>query len=160
MNRADIARGIAACEAMARQLRAALVADAEAEYREQGTVPTWRLPGITVSGSTTNPTVAITDEAAFLAWVAERYPTEVEQVTITRVRAAWQDRFLKEVIARGEPACDENGEVVPGLQWRPGGGFGGISLRVDAETKAFIREHAEQIVAGVRPLELPSGVTA
>jgi hypothetical protein len=159
MNRADIARGIAACEAMAKQLRAALIADAEAEYREQGTVPTWRLPGITVSGSTTNPTVVIADETAFLAWVAERYPTEVEQITITRVRPAWQDRFLKQVIARGEPTCDEHGEIVPGLQWRAGGGFGGISLRVDADTKAAIRDHAEQIVAGVRPLELPAGVT-
>lgn len=156
MNRAEIARAITACETMAKQLREALTADAEAEFREQGTLPTWRLPGITVTGSTSNPSVAVTDEAAFLAWVAERYPTEVEQIVINRVRPAWQSAFLKGVVARGEPACDEQGEEIPGLEWRAGGGFGGISLRVDSAVKSQIREHARQIVTGARPLELPA----
>ncbi|MEU7170373.1 hypothetical protein ABZ949_02630 [Micromonospora tulbaghiae] len=160
MNRAEIARAITACETMAKQLRDALTADAEAEYREQGTVPTWRLPGITVTGATTNPTVVISDEAAFLAWVADRYPSEVEQITTTRIRPAWQQQFLKGVIARGEPACDEQGEEIPGLTWRAGGGFGGISLRVDADTKALIRDHARQIVAGQIPLALPGEASA
>jgi hypothetical protein len=159
VNRAEIAKAITACETMAKQLRDALTADAEAEYREQGTIPTWRLPGITVLGSTSNPTVAIVDEAAFLAWVAERHPTEVEQIVVTRARPAWQSAFLKGVVARGEPACDEQGEPVPGLEWRAGGGFGGIALRVDPSMKAQIRDHARQIVAGTRPLELP-GVVA
>lgn len=141
---------------MAKRLRAALTADAESEYREQGTVPTWRLPGITVTGSTAHPTVAITNEATFVAWVAHRYPTEVETVVITRARPAWQKRFLDEVATRGA-ACDDQGEEVPGLEWRPGGGFGGITLRVDSTTKALIREHADEIVAGVRPLGLPTG---
>jgi hypothetical protein len=155
VNRADVARGIAACEAMAKRLRAALTADAENEYTEQGTVPTWRLPGITVTGSTAHPSVAIVDEAAFVEWVAGRHPTEVETVVITRARPAWQKRFLDEVTGRGA-ACDAEGEVVPGLEWRPGGGFGGISLRVDSSTKALIRQHADEIVAGVRPLEFPT----
>jgi hypothetical protein len=156
MNRADIARGIAACETMARELRAALTADAEAEFVEQGTVPTWRLPGITVAGATSNPSVAIVDEAAFLEWVAQRYPTEVEQISITRPRPAWQAGFLAGVAGRGEPACDEQGERIPGLEWRPGGCFVGISLRVDSQTKALVRSHAQAVVAGERPLQLPS----
>ncbi|MEU8157993.1 hypothetical protein AB0B94_30440 [Micromonospora sp. NPDC048986] len=103
--------------------------------------------------------MAIVDEAAFLAWVAERYPTEVETVVITRARPAWQSSFLTGVASRGEPACDDQGETVPGLEWRPGGDFGGISLRVDATTKALIGTHADEIVAGLRPLELPSEVS-
>lgn len=158
MNRAQTARAIAACETMAKELRKALTADAEAEYLEQGVIPTWRLPGITVAGSTTNPTVAIVNEVAFLAWVAERYPTEVERVVITRARPAWQSAFLSGVVARGEPACDEQGEEIPGLEWRAGGGFGGISLRADSATKALIKAHAEEIVSGLRPLELPNEV--
>lgn len=160
MNRAEIARGIAACEAMAKKLRAALTADAQAEYDEQGTVPTWKLPGITVVGATAHPSVAIVDENAFLAWVAERYPTEVEKVVITRVRPAWQGPFLTAVAERGDPPCDTEGEVIPGLEWRPGGGFDGIALRVDRDTKAALAGYADEIVAGRRPLALPSEVDA
>ena len=153
MNRADIARGIAFCEAMAKRLRAALATDAENEYAEQGTVPTWRLPGITVVGSTTHPTVEVTDEDAFVKWVAERYPTEVE--TVVRVRPAWKQRFLQDVAERGDPPCDEYGEVIPGLQWRPGGGFGGIRLVVNQQVKAELGRFADEVVSGQRPLQLP-----
>jgi hypothetical protein len=160
VNRAETARAIAACEAMAKKLRAALTADALAEFEGQGTVPTWKLPGITVVGSTTRPSVAVTDEAAFLAWVAERYPSEVEQVVITRPRPAWQGVFLTAVAERGDPPCDSEGEVIPGLEWRPGGGFEGIALRVDRDTKAALAGFADEIVAGRRPLALPSEVDA
>jgi len=154
-----MAQAIAACDAMSKRLRAALTADAAAEFSTQGTVPTWKLPGITVVGSTIHPSVAVVDEAAFLSWVAERYPSEVETVVITRARPAWQATFLADVATRGEPPCDVEGEIVPGLQWRPGGGFGGIALRVDRDTKATLAGFAEEIVAGKRPLALPSEVT-
>lgn len=162
MNRAETARAIAACEAMAKKLRAALTADAQAEFDAQGTVPTWKLPGvgITVVGSTAHPSVAIVDEAAFLAWVAQRYPTEVEEVVITRARPAWQGAFLTAVAERGDPPSDDEGTVIPGLEWRPGGGFDGIALRVDRDTKAALAGYADEIVAGLRPLALPSEVDA
>lgn len=154
MNRAEIARAIAACEALAKTLRRKLITEAEAEYIGEGMVPSWKLPGITVSGSTTNPSVVVVDEPAFLAWVAERYPTEVE--TIRRVRPAWQGRFLDGVVERGNPPCDPQGEEIPGLEWRAGGTFNGISMRVNAATKALIASHADEIAAGTRPLELPA----
>jgi hypothetical protein len=158
VNRAEIARAVVACEVMAKQLRSALADDAEAEFREQGTVPTWRLPGITVSGSATHPSVSVVNEAAFLAWVRDRYPTEVEQMTVTRVRPVWQQMFLRGVAGRGDPPCDEQGEHVPGLEWRPGGGFGGVVLKADPLTKDMVRTFAREIVAGVRPLSLPAEV--
>lgn len=159
MNRAEVVRGIAACEAMAKRLRAKLTAEAETEFVNEGMVPSWKLAGITVSGSLTHPSVAITDEAAFLAWASERYPTEVETVAVTRVRAAWQGPFLEGVAGRGNPPCDAQGEEIPGLEWRPGGSFGGISVRVDPEIKAVIAQHADEIADGVRPMALPVGVT-
>jgi len=160
VNRAEIARAIVACEAMAKQLRVALEADALAEYEEQGTVPTWRLPGLKVVGSTTNDAAYVADEQTFLAWVQDRYPSEVETVTLTRVRPVWQKAFLADVAKRGDPPCDLDGEAVPGVRWIPGGAFGGLAFRPDPSLKALVREHAREIVAGTRPLELPSQVPA
>lgn len=157
MNRADVARAIAACEAMAKELRTALEADAASEYAEQGTVPSWRLPGMQVLGSTTKPKAVVRDEPAFVDWVAARYPSEVETVTVRRVRSAWMSRLLSEVAARGA-ACDDQGEEIPGVEWVAGGRFGGISLRVDADVKVLLAGHAREIVAGERPLSLPAAV--
>ncbi|MFY1595425.1 hypothetical protein [Micromonospora sp. WMMD737] len=158
MNRAEVARAIFACETLAKRLRRKLTGDAEREYAEQGVVPSWKLPGITVSGSTSNPSVAVVDEPAFRAWVAQRYPTEIE--TVHRVRPAWQGRFLEGVLGRGNPPCDPQGEAIPGVEWRPGGGFGSISLTASKDTKALVGAAADEIADGIRPLELPVGVLA
>lgn len=156
MNRAEMIRALFVCDQLTKALRRKLNADAEKEHADQGVVPSWKAPGITVSGSTSNPSVAVVDEPAFLAWVAERYPTEVE--TIQRVRPAWQGRFLDGVVGRGAPACDPQGEEIPGLEWRPGGTFGSISLTATKDTKALIGQIADEIAAGTRPLELPAVV--
>lgn len=156
LNRATVVRGIVACEAIAKRLRAHLAAEAAADMEKNGTVPSWRLAGVNVVGSTTHDSVAVADEAAFLDWVAERYPTEVE--TVRRVRPAWLPRFLAEVKARGNPPCDAEGEEVPGLEWRPGGEFNTLTYKVDGEVKALVAAHADEIAAGRRPLALLPGV--
>ncbi|MFC0504268.1 hypothetical protein [Micromonospora costi] len=154
MNRAEKIHALFACDQLARALRRSLNADAEREYADQGIVPSWKAPGITASGSTSKPSVAVVDEPAFLAWVAKRYPTEVE--TIQRVRPAWQGQFFEGVVSRGAPACDPQGEEIPGVEWRPGGTFGSISLTASRDTKALIGQLADEIAAGTRPLELPT----
>ncbi|MFD7409559.1 hypothetical protein ACFV7R_44715 [Streptomyces sp. NPDC059866] len=59
------------------------------------------------------PTVVIADEQAFLTWVVENHPSEVE--TLTRVRPRWQREFLAR-LACLEPVTDPyTGEVIPGL---------------------------------------------
>lgn len=155
MNRADLIRAIAACEAAAKEFRAALGADALAEWTEQNTAPTWRLPGVTVSCSVTHPSVQVVDEAKFLAWVRDRYPTEVE--TLVRVRSAWQGSFLEAVASRGDPPCDGDGEVIPGLEYNGGGVFKSLSIRPSNELAGQLRLAAREMVAGVRPLALPTG---
>jgi hypothetical protein len=155
-----MAQALAACETMAKKLRDAIAADAQAEFDEQGTVPTWRMPdaGITVSGSTKHPSVAIVDEQAFLNWVQEHHPSEIK--TVTLVQPAWQQAFLAAVAERGEPLCDDQGDIIPGLEYRPGGGFAGISVRVEPAIKMVLGLYADEVVTGKRPLALPSEVDA
>lgn len=154
MNRAEMIRALFACDQLAKALRRKLNADAEREYAEQGIVPTWKAPGITVSASTSNPSVAVVDEPAFREWVATRFPTEIE--TVERVRPAWQGAYLEDVVKRGDPPCDAEGEVIPGLAYRPGGSFGSISLTAGRDVKAIAAQIADEIARGDRPLELPT----
>jgi hypothetical protein len=156
VNRAQQVEALAACEALAKALRENLNADARAEFVEQGCAPSWRLPGFTVSTSLTSDVIAITDEAAFKAYVAERYPTEIETVTITRVRQAWQGGMFAKLLAAGEPLSDDEGTVVPGLEFRPGGDFRSVSLLPKSATKLRLATVAAEIAAGTRPLALPS----
>lgn len=156
MNRSQVVQTIAACDALAAELRRALKADAQAEYVEQGTAPTWRLPGYTVSTSITHDSVEVVDEAAWLDYVSEEFPTEVE--VITRARAAWQTSFLAEIAARGEPPCDRDGRVVPGVVFRPGGEFKSVSVLPGSATRTSLRAIAADIAAGRRPLGLPDTV--
>jgi hypothetical protein len=156
VNRAQIVQAIAACDALAAELRLSLKADAAAEFAEQGTAPTWRLPGYTVSTAVTHDAVEVVNDAAWLAYVREEFPTEVE--VVTRARSAWQASFLADVAFRGDPPCDRDGRVIPGLAFRPGGEFASVSVRPQAATKASLRAIAADIAAGRRPLGLPQTV--
>lgn len=153
LNRAQIVRTIAACDALAAELRNALKADAAAEYAEQGTAPTWRMPGFTVSTSITHDAIEVVDERAWRAYVKQAYPTEIE--TVIRVRPAWQNVFFAGVAQRGDPPCDVEGTVIPGLVFVAGGDFKSVSVLPLAGTKANLRAVAQEIVAGKRPLGLP-----
>jgi len=155
VNRAELTRGIVACETLARELRAALTADARSEFDEQGTAPTWRLPGLTVSTAMTADSVAVVDEAAFTAWVAKAYPTEVE--TVTAVRPAFRAKLLGDAAGRGDPPCSADGEVIPGVEFRPGGEFRAVSVRPSSGLRSQLAAKAKDIVEGRAPLALPIG---
>lgn len=166
MNRTELTQGIlwldqlaVAAKAEATKLRDMLTADARAEFVEQGTAPTWRIPDVaTIAASVSHESVHVSDDAAFTAWVAERYPTEVE--TVTRVRGAWLTGFLTRTRVHGDDPEDmiaadgETGEVVPGVTVRAGGQFAGISIRATADAKAVFGALAR---TGLERLALDSG---
>lgn len=168
MNRSDLVSGIAYLDAIAAAarakssaLRAMLEADARAEYEEQHTAPTWRIPDVaTVTAGVSHEAVVVCNERAFTDWVAARYPAEVQP----SVRPSWQTVFLAKAEADGDKAVDPaTGEVVPGLTVRSGGEFTGISVRVAATAKTVLADlagrslrralSAESTPAGVRELE-------
>lgn len=71
-------------------------------------------PVATITLCEPRPAVVVRDEAAFLAWVEESYPSEVERTV--RVRPAWQKAFLAGLDV-SEPVADpRTGEIVPGLE--------------------------------------------
>jgi len=155
MNRAQVVQTIAACDALAAALREALKADAAAEYAEQGTAPTWRLPGFTVSTSIAHDAVVVVDEAEWIRWVKRDHPSEVE--TITRVRPAFRDAFFAELAEQGRmnPPHTTDGEVVPGLEFYAGGEFRSVSVLPLASMKRALYTIAREIADGTRPLGLP-----
>lgn len=59
-------------------------------------------------------TPRITDESAFVAWVAQRHPGEVEEVLV--VSPGWRERLLAAMARLGDPVDPETGEVVPGVE--------------------------------------------
>lgn len=152
MNRAELVRALAACEALAEQMREALNADARAEFDEQGTAPTWRMRDFTVTASLTKDTVVVADPAAFMKWVKLAYPAAVEE----QVNPQWQRDFLNRKVRREDPPSDVEGQVIPGLGLRPGGQIKAVSVLPAAEVKARLTQAAAEIVAGQRPLALPT----
>ncbi len=154
MNRADTVKAAliwdqvaAAAKDKAAGFRAELDADAKAEYAEQGTAPTWRLPDI---GSVTLPvsieTPYVADMAALLKWAAERYPAEVEQVT--QLRNEFVVGLISRVVVSAGLVIDQTtGEVVPGFGVREGGQARSLSIRPTPQAKVLIREAADGVVA-------------
>lgn len=143
MNRTETVQAIiwldqlaAKVKAEAAKLREQIYADARAEYEEQGTAPTWRIPDVaTVAASVSHESVSVDNSRALVAWVEQRYPTEVERVPT--VRAAWLADFLLRAKPNGDVACDpDTGEIVPGLSVREGGHFAGVSIRATSDAKA------------------------
>ena len=139
MNRGDLVKQAifwdqvaAAAKAEGAEIRAMLYADAKADFEEHGTAPTWRIPDLaTVAAAVSHQSVYVADEPTFAAWVAKRYPTEIE----TRVRPAFVELVLKSANVDGTLVSYEDGEVVPGLAVRPGGEFAGVSIRATREAK-------------------------
>lgn len=127
--------------------RAQLDAIARDELARDGAAPTWRIPGVgTVPLAMTQDAVDVVDEPAYTAWVASRYPTEVE--TFTRVRPVFDRRLRDEAAQRGA-ACDDQGEVIPGLLFRAGGLPRGVSIRPAAAAKTATLQLAAQMLDAV-----------
>lgn len=151
MNRSDVVKALAACEALAAGLRQALNDDALAEFAEQGTAPTWRMPGYTVTASLTKDAVLVADPVAWLKFVKLAYPAAVQE----RVNPQWERDFLTRQVRREDPPSDTDGTVIPGLEFQPGGRIKAVSVLPAPETKAHLARAAAEIVAGLRPLALP-----
>lgn len=167
LTRAQLAEQVGYYKALAEQAgkaekryRAALTAQAEAEYR-QGTAATWRIPGIgTVSTSIVNDAVVVDDEAALLAWVEKHEPDHVE--TRKQVAAVYLNALLKNARIDEETGALVNaaGDPVPGLKLVPGGQFKGISFLFADGAKAAYADVAADALSRValRP-EVPAEST-
>jgi hypothetical protein len=85
------------------------------------------------------PAVVLADEGAFLAWVGEHYPSEIE--TLVRVRPAWQREFISGLDASSDPVVDPHtGETTKGLEARPASEPRSFALRsLPGGTQEIIR---------------------
>lgn len=94
------------------------------------------LPDGTEIGSVTlakgKNTAHLVDEDAFLAWVLEAHPEEIEQVKITRVNPGFQERILSYARQAGEPVDPATGESVPGVAVKEGDPYPTTRLNADA----------------------------
>lgn len=154
MNRADVVRQVliweqvaAAAQAKAAQFRQMLNADAVAEYTEQGTAPTWRMPEVaTVSMPVSRTRPIVSDPDALAAWVARRHPTEVVQA----VRPTFARALPGLLRMAGDTVIDpETGEVVPGMTVSEGGTPGSLRIVPTDEARQLISAHAADVVAAI-----------
>lgn len=156
MNRADLAKQVllydslaAAAKDRAAGFRHQLTVQAKAELENEGTAPTWRLPGV---GAVTLPvsqeTVYLADEKARQAWVETEEPSAIETVTTTQVAPAYVVELEKRlIVADGMVIDPASGQQVPGYAVRAGGLPMPLSIRPTADAKSVMREHANGLLA-------------
>ncbi|TDD54538.1 hypothetical protein E1286_04935 [Nonomuraea terrae] len=117
----DVALAEVVLKVMTERLKQAK-ANADAEIRTTA-LPGDRtnavLPDGTVAGSVGQAkgrtSARVTDREKFAAWVEETYPSEVETVTTTAVRPAFEKAVLDVCKKAGHPV-DVNGFEVPGIE--------------------------------------------
>jgi hypothetical protein len=160
MNRAELMRRLAAHKAAAAACERALKAEAERNYIEQGTADTCRVPDVgTLSVSLTQSATNVVNQDVLLDWLEKNHPDQVveEVVTVRRVRS---QKWLSLMMAEWEPvdpdyvepgdatSCmDDEGTIIPGVEWRKGGRYLHASVTVDAGLK---RQYAAAAVAYVQ----------
>lgn len=147
MSRADTVKKILVLEQFAAEAkhlaglhRAALDADARAEYTEQGAAPTWRMPDIaTITLPISKQAIEVSDPAALMAWVQHNHPGEIETTTTTRVRPSFLTALLGRVISdEGLPVYKDTGEVLPGLTVQQAGRPRALSIKAEPGVKAIV----------------------
>lgn len=169
MNRADLSKAVllydqlaAAAKAKSAVFREQLDIEARAEYEAQGMAPTWRLPDVgTVTLPISQAQVYVNDAAALVEWVAARTPEQIEVQRV--VRPSYLMRLLQSARAAEDVACDEHGEIIPGLGVRRAGTPQSLSIRPTTDAKAVARMHAdglleqfeETLLGSVRPEVAP-----
>lgn len=163
MTRVEMTRQILIWEAvatgakeMAGELRDQLAEAAHTELAEQGTAPTWNMPDLaTVTLPMSKPTTVVADQTALTQWMRLRRPTETE-VTIrpTSLRS-----LLREVRADGDLIHLPDGEIVPGLEVRPGGQPKALAIRANPACAAQIDAEAADIMTAIASaLDEPAGI--
>jgi hypothetical protein len=71
-------------------------------------------PVATVTLIDPKPSIAVDDEAAFLVWVRDHYPDQIE--TQVRVRPSWQREFISNLDATSDQVADPGTrEAIKGL---------------------------------------------
>jgi hypothetical protein len=161
MNRADLIRQILLWERVAEQataraaaFRQQLQADANAEFDEQGTAPSWRLPDVAqvvLPVSRTAPVVR--DHETLAKWVNLTRPAEVE----LRVRPAYVKALRDGARVDGNVVTDREGTVIPGMEVRPGGNPGSVTLTPEAPAREAAAEAAGRVLDMVAvSLHLPA----
>jgi hypothetical protein len=146
VNRAERIAAVAALEQVAKAARAQAAAirdeletEARVELERDGIAPTWRTDVATLSLATSKSAVVVADPKVWLAWVSDRYPTEVE--TVRTVRSAWQDQFLSRRVAAGadgDVVDASTGEVVPGVRLDMGGQPIGVRVTPTTEGRKML----------------------
>jgi hypothetical protein len=155
MNRSDKARAIVVFEELAAALRTEIYGEAVTEHAS-GSTPSWRMGDVTVSASLSNPSVTVNDPAALLAYVTAMHPDEVETVTTVQIRPAFQRALLARLAKHGEPLCDAEGTVIPGVKFVPGGALKSVSVRPTDDFKEAATRFALEVAAGQRQFALPA----
>ena len=153
MNRADLTRGVLlyeqlaeAAKAKAARYREVLTADARGELEQQGMAPSWKLPLVgQVVRPVSEQAIVVTNLAALTAWVAARYPDQIEHVE--QIRPAYAAVLTKRLEADGAIVFDpQTGEVVPGVEVRAGGQPKALTIRPTPQAKALARQHADGLL--------------
>lgn len=131
--------------------RASLNEAARRQLESEGVAPSWTLPGIAKVGlSFSKPATVVADAAKLTAWIIAKRPELTEQ--ITRVRPADQAAFLVGLDTQdGVPVDRETGEIVPGIEVRPGGQPKSLNVIPDAEVKATLSGQVAQMLATAHP---------
>lgn len=155
--RAEIVRSVLIWERVSRQaqlvaddLRAQLGQQARDELDAQGVAPSWHLPGIAkVTLVVSKPKIAVQDPRALTAWAIQRHPHTIE--TIQQVRASDLAVLIKQCDSEdGETVhIADDGEIIPGLVYIPGGQPRSLTVRPDSEATAAIDQAAEGILATI-----------
>lgn len=75
----------------------------------------------------------VTDEKAFVDWVAERYPDEM----VLLVRPAFRERLLSSATKLGDPVDPDTGELIPGVEISQGAPY--LTVRPSSVAKERMR---------------------
>ncbi|MBA9003698.1 hypothetical protein [Thermomonospora cellulosilytica] len=159
----DAAR-LAVLRELAARIRTARDAAAEGirDGWEPGDRATAKLPDGTPVGSVTlakgRAKADVTDEAAFLEWVARTHPEELETVTVTRVDPEFRERLISAARQLGAAVDPATGEEVPGVTVTVGEPYPQVRLDPaagEAIAKAWRSGGLAELVGGL--LELESG---
>lgn len=161
MNRAEMLRELAALEALAGAMRAALKDEAAAEFAGNGQVPSWKSPdGTTAVGSMHQDRCEVVDPDAFMAWMVEHMPQMVHTVVVPRdpkVVAAYladvaesgpnidPDTGRRPVLKPGETGPNAAG--IPGVVYVQGGSYKTVSITFPPAVKRRLTEAAVAYLA-------------
>ena len=158
MNRAEMIQAVLRWEQVAEQakaraaaLRAQLAEQARYELETQGTVASWKIPGLaSVALPMSKPAAVVTNSDRLVEWARVRMPHAVE--VKYQIRPASLTALLGAVDLTGELPATEDGELIPGVEIRAGGVPGTLTIRFDSDAKKSEQGEAETMVEALEEL--------